>query len=377
MMFRNSFSKIIILTALLAGLVAATVLGQSKPAGEIDIAKCWSYPASDGGGSALVSDGVRLYVGGEGGRVVALSLDGKKMWSSEFGGDISSNLLTTDTGLFLVTATVSSEVNKGGGTLLRSLSKETGITNWTAKLPNAGSHYLNQYQGAVIVVSKNGVILSINLKTGTVKWKREIAEGFAADPKVFAEKLVVASTVKQVFVISLATGEIDSMRKLVFGVTAVGQTAAGDLIVGDERGNLTSFLGSTEKVNWKFRSGGEISAIITVDDHILVTSYDNFVYSLVTRNGSVAWKRRLSGRVSRIATLEDRYVFMSGFDDHGAVVADLANGRVAGQIVLGDDESLSQNPIAASGLIVVLTSDSIRSFSLNGCSFKKESGPGK
>ena len=177
--------------------------------------------------------------------------------------------------------------------------------------------------------------------------------------------------------ISQVTGEIESMRKAAFGVTAVGQTAAGDLIVGDERGNLTSFIGSTEKVKWKFRSGGEISAIITLDDHILVTSHDNFAYSLVPRNGSVAWKRRLSGRVSRIATFEDRYVFMSGFDDHGAVVADLANGRVAGQIVLGDDESLSQNPIAASGLIAVLTSDSIRTFSFNGCLSKKESGPGK
>ena len=351
------------------------VFGQSKPTGEVDVTKCWSYPAAKQGGSEFVSDSAGLFVGGNDGGVEALSHDGKKLWASELGGEINSNLLAADTGLFLVTST--SDASKTAGNTMRSLSKETGITNWTAKIADASRHFLGWYQGSLVVVSKNGVIQSIEPKTGAVKWKREITEGFAAEPRFFAEKVVVASTAKQIFTISLTTGEIDSMRKLPFNVTAVGHTAAGDLLVGDERGNLMSFLGGTEKVIWKFRSGGEISAIITVDDHILVTSHDNFAYSLVTRNGSVKWKRRLSGRVSRIATFDDKYALISGFDDHGAVLTDLATGKIAGQIALGDEEQVNYNPVISSGLIFLLTSESVRAYSLNGCPAKKESGPDK
>ena len=376
-MLRKSLPKITILIALCANLAATPASAQATPAGEVDVTKCWSYPSAGEGGSEFVSDGMRLYLDGSGGRVQALSLGGEKLWASEFGGDIDSNLLAAETGLFLATSTLASETNKSAGNLLRSLSKETGITSWTAKLADSSEYFLGTYQSSIVVVSKNGIIQSIDAKTAAVKWKREIAEGFAAEPRFFAEKLVVASTAKQVFTISLATGEIDSVRKLPFQVSAVGRTAAGDLIVGDERGNLTSFAVSTEKVNWKFRSGGEISSVIAIDDHILVTSHDNFAYSIVTKNGSVAWKRRLAGRVSRVATFEDRYALISGFDDHVAVLSDLTDGKIAGQIGFGDDETLIYRPIISSGLIFIMTGSYVRAFSLNGCPAKKQSGPGK
>ena len=376
-MFCNFLSQTIFLWTLVASLLAMSAFGQPKPATEVDIAKCWSYPTPDGGGSVAVSDGAGLYVSGDGGRVVALSLDGKKLWSTELGGSITSNILAIDSGLYLVTSTTANNIGTTGGSTLRSLSKQTGVPNWTLRITEANHHFIGGFNGSLVVISDAGIIQSIDAKTGTLKWRREIAEGFVAEPSLFADKLIVASTAKQVFVISLATGEIDSLRKVNFGVTAVGQTTAGDLIVGDERGNLTSFLGNTEKVSWKFRSGAEISAIITVDDHILVSSHDNFAYSLVARTGSVAWKRRLSGRVSRIATIDDRYALISGFEDHGAVLADLAKGKIVGQIVLDDEESLSQNPLVSGGLIFALTNELIRSFSLDGCGSKKDGGPGK
>ncbi len=224
----NILPKIIILTAICAYLVSQTAYGQTMPAGEVDVTKCWSYPIGEEIGSGLVADGVRVYLGGSGGRIEALSPDGKKMWATELGGDIVSNLLPAEAGLFLVTARVSDETGKPASeNLLRSLSKETGITNWTAKMPEASKYFIGNTPGVIILVSKSGVIQSIDSKTGAVKWKREIADGFASEPRFYADKLVVASSAKQVFVISLALGEIDSLRKLPFGVSAVGQTAVG------------------------------------------------------------------------------------------------------------------------------------------------------
>ena len=375
-MFRNTFPKIIFAITICSCLLPQPAFGQAKPSSEVDVTKCWSYPLGDEAASELASDGVRVYIGGAGARVQALSLDGKKMWATELGGDIGSNLLAADTGLFLVTATVSSD-GKAGGNMLRSLSKETGITNWTAKMPEASEHALAIYRDVVVVVSKSGVIQSIDAKTGAVKWKRELAESFVSRPAFSGDKLFVASTAKQLFAILLATGEIDAMRKLQLGVTAIGQTASGNLIVGDERGNVISIVAAREKAAWKFRSGGQVSAIFNVSDHLLVTSHDNFVYFLVTKNGGVAWKRRLSGRVSQIGIINDRYAFVSSFEDHGAVLVDLSNGKNAGQIVFGDDENLVIGSVVSNGLILALTDQSVYAFSLNGCSAKKEGGADK
>ena len=97
--------------------------------------------------------------------------------------------------------------------------------------------------------------------------------------------MIVATTAKQLFSVSLATGEIDSMRKMSYGVTALVETPSGEIIAGDERGNVSSLVNGNAKPYWKFKSGGEISAIFAVGEHLLVTSHDNFVYFLVSRNG--------------------------------------------------------------------------------------------
>ena len=371
-MFRTALPKILIIIAICVCPAAQAAFGQAKKSGEVDVTKCWAYPIAEEA-SKLGSDGVRVYIGGSGAKIEALSVDGKKMWATELGGEISSNLLSTDAGLFLVTATVADK--EPSSNVLRSLSRDTGITNWTAKMPDAGEHFIGTYKDSIVVVSKNGVIQSLDAKSGSPKWKREIAEGFAARPAFGKEKAIVASTGKQVFVISLASGEIDLMRKIPLDVSAVGQSGYGDVVVGDELGNTAFFVGAAEKTYWKFRSGGEISAIFSTGSHDFITSHANFAYYLSQRSGSVAWKKRLSGRVSQIAMYADRFVIITSFEDHGAVLLDLATGKVAGQIALTADETVTHDPVISDGLIFMLTNRAAYAFSLSGCPAKKDGGP--
>ena len=154
--------------------------------------KCWSYPLEDSTGSGISSDGVRIFVSYEGGKIDALSLTGQRLWRSEFGWDISSNILPRDEGLFFVTPTpyVGDQGTSGGNTL-RVLSKETGIPKWFLRLPAASEHFLSAYKDAVVIVSKSGSIRLVDAKTGTLKWKREIAEGFASRPAFNGDDLIV------------------------------------------------------------------------------------------------------------------------------------------------------------------------------------------
>ena len=341
-------------------------LGQIKPVVEIDVTKCWSHQTGDLITKTLATDGIRVYSGSSGAKVEALQFDGKKVWSSELGGDISSNILAVDGGLFLVTSTISNTPAAAGGSILRSLSKETGVTNWALKLSEANKYFLADFNGFVIVVSDNGKIASIDAKTGAIKWKREIAEGFVAEPVFAGDFVTVAATGNQIFNVSMATGEIDSMRKLTFAVTALGRLLNGAVVAGDDRGSVSMIPSGTDKAYWKFKSGGEISAILPFDGNILTASHDNFVYFL-TQRGGLEWKRRLAGRIAQIAPVLDKFILLSSFEEHGAALIDISTGKLAGQIALGSEESLSAKPISSNGLIFVATDEAIYAYSLNGC----------
>jgi len=375
-MRRTPLPKISIFIIILASLMTTTVFGQTKPSGEVDVTKFWTYSLGEETGVALASDGNRVFLGLGNSRVEELSIDGKKMWSTELGGDISSNILALAGGLFIVTS-VSSDAGRSAGGVLRSLSKETGITNWTLKLPDAEKHFLGGFNGSLVIVSKSGVIQSIDTQNGKVKWRREITEGFAAEPAFEGGKVIVATIAKQIFVVSLASGEIDSMRKVPYGITAIGKIPSADIVAGDDRGNLSSLVSGSEKPYWSFKSGGEISSVFTVGEHLVVTSHDNFVYFLLGRNGGLVWKKRLTGRVAQISTYADHFALITSIDDHGSILVDLSNGKVAGQIALSEDENLVEPPVVSNGLIFVLTNKAAYGFCLNGCPVMKNGGPGK
>lgn len=364
------FPKILVFSLICLFLLYSGLLGQKKGAAEVDVAKCWSYPLGEAVGEQIVSDGSRVFVGYGGAKVDALSHDGKKIWSSEFGGKISSNILAAESGLFVVTSTNSSDAGSPRDSRLRSLSKETGITNWTVILSDASRYWLGRFHREVIVVSKNGIIQSVDAKSGNVKWKREIAEGFVVEPSFDATDVIVVTTGNQIFGISMATGKIESMRKVPFGVTALSETMSRDLIVGDERGNVFS-LNRVDKPTWSFKTGGQISNILVAEANVLVTSHDNFVYFLRSRNGGRVWKMRLSGRVSGVMIHDDSYAVISTIDEHKAMFVDLKSGKIAGQVLLDDDETTVQTRSHSEQIIFVLTNRSLNAYSLSGCSPNK------
>ncbi len=361
--------KFIFLGAIFLFLLYSSLLGQKKVSAEVDVSKCWSYPLGDDFGEQVVSDGRNVFLAAGGAKVEALSLDGKKVWSSEFGGEVRSNILAADRGLFLVTSTVSSEAAKSSGGKLRALSNETGITSWTLSLPYATKYWLGKFNGTVIAVSKNGAIEAVNENDGGVKWKREIAEGFVAEPLFTAGYVTVATIRNRIFYISMATGEIESMRKVPFGITSLSETKQGMLLAGDERGNVFS-LNNVDKPTWSFKTGGEISNIISVGDKILVASHDNFVYFLRSKNGARVWKMRLSSRVSDVTTYADSYAFILSADEHRAMFVDLESGKIAGQTLFEDDETAIESLPYSGQFIFVLTSKALNAYALSGCPHK-------
>ena len=373
LMQRMSFPRSIIAIVLAPLLAAFAAFAQEKAVEtEVVATKCWAYEVQLG--RRIASDGVRIFVATSEARVDAVSMDGRKLWSSEMGGEIASNLLATDGGVFVASATAPT-AEKATTASLRLLSRDTGITNLTVKLPDAAQHFLHLNNGSLIVVSENGTIQSLDARSGNVRWKHEIAERFAGEPFFGADRLIVASNSKQLFTVTLASGEIESMRKLAAQPTAAIKTLSGETVAGDERGGVSLFLTEKNGEYWRFKSGASISSLQLVGNNILAASNDNFIYMLTPRSGGLAWKRRLEARVTHVGTIENGIALVSSLEENGATFVSLASGKQLGQIAFDEDEYLVADPTSASGIIFLLTNVRVLAFSLNGCSQNKESGP--
>lgn len=352
-------------------LSTAVLLGQpnSQPA-EVTPSKCWFYPLGEVP-TVIGTDATAILVGTNAGKVISLSREGKMLWSSELGGELSSNILPGDQGI-LVSTTSRSEGAIASN--LRSLSKETGITNWGVRLPEAAKFFLSRHNGTAIIAAENGTIISIDAKTGQTVWKREIANGFVAEPYFGGSRMIIAASGKQIFTIALDSGEIVSMRKSEHSVTALAELAAAEIILGDDRGNVMPLNGS-DKPLWKFKSGGEITELYSAGQSILAGSHDNFVYALSARNGDVEWKKRLSGRLLRAMNIGGRFLLTMSVEENAAILTNIANGKVAGQIVFAEGEFLTADPATLNGTIFLPTNRGVYAYSLNGCPDKKEGGP--
>jgi outer membrane protein assembly factor BamB len=338
--------------------------GQSKRSGDVDPAKCWSYSTGEIRADAIFAGNPHYLLGSSGARVESVALDGKKAWSTELGGEIKSNILPTEKGVYVVTS--AAETGKASpADSLRLLSTDTGITVSSQKLGGAERYFLVPQNGSLIIVASSGAIESYG---GANPWKRDIAGGFVGEPAFSDGKIAVATTTNQIFVVSLANGEIESMQKMPLRVTAVGRTKDGDLLVGDDHGNAALFKSGSSKAYWKFKSGGAIAHVTEANDNILAVSNDNFVYLLDDRNGGLIWKKRFPGRIAAAAPF-GKYAFVSGFEQHLLVIMDLVNGKVAGQIKLGDDETVTALRSTPRS-ILVLTNQALYSYSVDGCGEK-------
>ncbi|MGD9589721.1 MAG: PQQ-binding-like beta-propeller repeat protein [Pyrinomonadaceae bacterium] len=345
-------------------------IGQATQEKRPGIVECASRAVEFPAPNTLLSDEDRLYLGTASGNILALRRSDLAIeWRAELGGDVVSSLISNGTNIFAVNepSENGSEDRKPVSTV-RAIRKASGIVDWSVMLPFSGPVHLIRSNGVLFAAGNGGSIAVVDEKTGAIMRQTKAGDPIIAAAASQTNGLVIATKGKGLKFLTAASDEGTSPVTNEFTITAVLAKSDGGLIVGDERGYVFEFNGSDPSPSWRFRSGAQISGLFEVEDGVLITSYDNFLYYVSDYNGDVIWKRRLSGRLNGPGMLLNGYFLIADPAESTIVAVDRRTGKVIDIVVLGDGTS-SIGGIAGAGTdrFAAITSKGIRLFAIGGC----------
>ena len=307
-------------------------------------------------------DKSNLYIAENGGRITAISLSsGTRLWSTELGGEIRSNVIVQASNVYAVTIDTSKHAR------LRSLSITSGIPNLEVEIPFSEKVRLGTADNKLVVALDTGYLAVYEFGSSKQDWQSSVL-GIDLATMVFAPGKIVAATAdKRIHSINLADRKESSILPVAEQVAALG-LFEGNILSGDSHGNLMRY-DDDQSVSWRFRNGARISSIVPTPRGILAASADNFVYMVGGYFGDIRWKKRMAGRVSSIATDGDIAIVLT-VGEPAAILLNLENGRSVGQLAIADDDSFTQPVIAADGRLFFFTATQIFSESVGPCSLK-------
>jgi outer membrane protein assembly factor BamB len=326
----------------------------------ITLNDCWKASLNETVVSPPVSDANQLYIAQEGGRISAYSLvSGTRVWSSEIGGEIVSNIVPDGKSLYVV-------ANAGGKrSVLRSVSTISGIPNFDAELAFGENVRLGMSMGKIVALYANGSVAAYEQTSGKRVWQVSVSPINMAAAAFTDQGVLVPTEDKKLEVISPADGRSLFSITTRGAVTAVGMIEE-DLLWGDDHGDLVRYDAGGKFVSWRYKNGARIGVVRGTERGILAASNDNFVYLLSGYNGDIRWKKRLSGRIASM-TVNGEIGVVVAVGDPTAVLINLENGKQLGQYLSGESELFTFAPIISGDQILFFTGSEIAARSTKPC----------
>jgi hypothetical protein len=349
-------------------LCAVGAFAQTESEGTLVVEKCWDYPTGEAVIVSVSADAENVFVGFGNGSVKALGLqDGRDRWSADLGGKISSNLVVLADRVLVMTSPVEADGTGGESSTLRALSKETGLTLFSAKVAASEKNYLLTSGDSIVAVGSNGPVTGLTLD-GKPRWNFSLSGGVAAEPIVSANGITIPLLDKSMQQIGFVNGETTAKNIGGSVPNAIAADAGGRLFIGDDRGRIYSTNAASGGVNWTFKTGGRVEHLVSGDDRIYAASVDNFVYSISKEKGSVVWKKRLTARSEGRPLLWEKMLIVSSFGESSAAVLDIKDGKTLKTIDFGTGNvKIASTVLGTDGSIILPLQRGISVVRFGGC----------
>lgn len=283
----------------------------------------------------------------QGGRVVALSLEnGSLLWETPQGGEFTAPLSAGKSELYIATER-QTETGKEG--VLRALDTATGLTRWTKTFPHTFRSALIEAGDTLYATMSDGKLHALQRTDGSSKWEFAAQGRFLIDH----DQLLLGGDDNTLYALKLETGE--QLWKFQ-GKGKIGKPACDERQVyfGSADGRVRAVLRTTGALIWERRAGASVLAPPLVKgNQLLVPSFDNYLYSLQTKNGSMTWRQLMDGRLifEPIALGED-IVAIAAFDSNEVTLLEPKSGDVTARLFLNENHILAGIQITGEVLVI-------------------------
>jgi outer membrane protein assembly factor BamB len=364
-MMQNSGRNALFFTLMFLGLVSVAgvftpgrVQAKAQP-----IQRSWTYHFEAVALNGVSSDAEKVFVATAEAHIEAVGLkNGEKLWATDLGGELVSNLLPGTASVFVVTRSLSAQ-NSARAVQVRSISKDTGITSWSSSLTESGPFYLGVVAGKLVVVSAKGRIVALNTVDGREIWNTKIADDIPAEPAFGPDRFAVSAGNSKVLILAGQSGTIEESIEVPFALSTLAFNGDRGLLWGDERGNLVAYDLDEDATLWKFKSGGRISKVLLTGAYLLAASLDNFVYLIDPGSGRVRWKKRQNGQPKELAAFSDgKSLVVSDIAGESLNILSLRSGKALDQLLPASENDFIRLGVITYEMLITLGVDGIAAY---------------
>jgi len=307
-----------------------------KPATEYfqkPLQKCWEInnPLIDG----FASDNESLIISQTDGNIIRLDkFTSDQIWKTSIGNKGSSIIRLIKDKILIVTLEEAS--NSENRLAVRNLDGLSGVVKDLKEFPGVSKEIdsTDLEKGRIFYLNSKSGIGKLDLENESLDW-------FSTNYKVNENTTLSADKLYFAFVndseITRVKISNESDRQTVKSNSSqiVAVSLANDsLFWGDDSGKVFQKESNKKTFEKVLRTGGKISSLQHIDNNILITSNDNYLYLYSPKNKRLLWKKRLSGRVTFKPQAQENIVVVTTNAESDLYFVNLENGKTFNQISL-------------------------------------------
>jgi outer membrane protein assembly factor BamB len=368
-LFGGEFVMKQILSSILFGLLLTCFIPQVFAASQINsdwsrpLQFCWEFPTDEMSVFPVFTDNKQTaFLALADGSIVALDADaGKFVWRTEFGGKFIAAPIYSEGKIFLLQLAGD---DSGEDFILRTVSAVSGLTVAQKNLGRERIEraFLQADENFLYVFADDGSLKAFEKDSGVKIFDRKFVEKITSAPFLSENKIFIGSEGKKILMVSAADGSLLETFATENPIVGNLQFADETLYFGDALGNVSALRVSERKILWKFRTGAGIVDLATVNENLLATSNDGFVYMLSQKSGKRIWKLRLSGRLIGRSLLNHRFLITQTLDGTQIPVLDASSGKIVNQINLSAEAFTINGAAGDDKILLIPTNRGLQAF---------------
>lgn len=346
--------------------------------------QCWVYQTDKLTTISPISSGNSLTLPLSDAELVNLdSQTGNVNWKVELGGEITADPVSTAEFLIVATRAEAIDGSSEKGLLtIRSLSSNTGLTNWQKDISDAQKISLvlnNDLLIFAVQKSANETLLSaLKAADGSPVWSKTISSELTTGLFSTASNFYFGTKDNSIYSISAADGSPLKQFKVENPAQNKLLVSKGIIFYGDFKGDIAALREADSNELWLLRTGGAVQDILPTEHGLLVTSLDNFVYLHKYSNGKRQWRRRLAARPLNAGIINNDTALLLTNGESTAIIIRLKNGKIVSQIPIGENNYALSTAKITDKFIFLPTKDGVLGYFQNtvpcGKTLEKEKG---